>query len=133
MALRMAPVHFFGEQVQNTTDRRGRAGGVDRTEHQVTGFRSVNGGQERLLVAHLTDQDDVGVFAHSVLHPDFKVLHIHADLALIDQAFIFGIHELDRVFQGEDVFAVDRVDVVEHRTDRRTLTEPVTPASSTMP
>src|SRR5690606_26902017 len=45
-----------------------------------------------------------------------------ADFALIDQALVGRVDELDRVFDGEDVLAVVPVDPVEHRRNRRTLT-----------
>ena len=49
--------------------------------------------------------------------PMLEILHVHADLALVDQALVVGEDELDRVFQREDVLAVVVVDPVEHRGD----------------
>ena len=72
---------------------------------------------KRLPVAHLAHQHHVGVLADRVLHADPEVLHVHADLALVDQTLVVGEGELDRVLQGEDVLAVAVVDVVEHRGD----------------
>ncbi len=69
------------------------------------------------IAAELAHEDDVGVFADRVLHPDLEVLDVGADLPLVDQALVLGEHELDRVFEREDVFAVGAVDVVEHRAD----------------
>ena len=44
-----------------------------------------------------------------------------ADLALVDQALLRGVHELDRILDGEDVALVGLVDVVDHRRQRGRL------------
>ena len=106
IALRRARVHLLREQVENTADRRRRARGVDRAEHQVARFGGVNGRHERFLVTHFAHEHHVGIFAHRVLHADFEVHHVQADLALVDQALVFGEDEFDRVFEREDVLAV---------------------------
>ena len=82
--------------------------GVDRAEHQVARFGGVDGGHERFLVAHFADEHHVGVFADGVLHADAEVDDVEADLALVDQALVFGEHEFDRVFEREDVLAIAR-------------------------
>ncbi len=46
-------------------------------------------------------------------------MHVQADFALIDVRLLVGEHEFDRVFDGEDVQRLARVDVVEHRGDGR--------------
>ena len=97
------------------------AGGVDRSEHQVARFGGVDGRHERFLITHFADEHDVGIFADRVLHADFEVDHVQADLALIDQALVFGEDEFDRVFERENVLAIPVVDPVEHRGDRRAL------------
>ena len=117
-------MHFFREQVENTPDRGRGAGGVNRAEHQVARFRSMDGRHERLFITHFADEHDIGVFAHRVFHADFEILDIDADLALVDQALLFVEHELDRVLQGENVLAVQPVDVVQHRGNGRTLAGP---------
>ena len=111
-------VHRIGKEVENTPDRGRCARGVDRSEYQVPCFGGVNGRHERLFVAHFAHQHDIGIFAHGMLHRDFEVFHIHADLTLIDQAFVFGVNELDGIFEREDVLAIETVDVVEHRGNR---------------
>ena len=94
------------EQVENAADRGGGARGVDRAEHQVARLGRVDGRHERFLVAHFAHEHDVGVFADGVLHADVEVDHVEADLALVDQALVFGEDEFDRVFEREDVLAV---------------------------
>ena len=97
------------------------AGGVNGAEHQVAGFGGVDGGLERVAVAHFADEDDVGVLAHGVLEGRVPVGHVEADFALVDDGFLVGEHELDRVFDGQNVQRFALVDVVEHRGDGRAL------------
>ena len=82
------------------------ARGVNGAEHQVAGFGGVNGRHERFTIAHFAHQHHVGIFADGVLHADFEILDVQADLALIDQALVFGEDEFDRVFEREDVLAI---------------------------
>ena len=49
------------EEVDDTVDRLGRVGGMERGKHQVSGLGRGESGADGLLVAHLTDEDDVGV------------------------------------------------------------------------
>ena len=114
-------VHVLREQVEDAADRRGGAGGVDRAEDQVAGLGRVHGGVERLAVAHLADQDDVGVLPHGVLQRRVPVDDVDADLALIDDALIVLEGEFDRVLDRDDVAALALVDVLEHRGDGRGL------------
>jgi hypothetical protein len=46
---------------------------------------------------------------------------VRSDFALVDQALPILVHELDRVFDGDDVIAAVLVDVVDHRAERRGL------------
>ena len=112
------------EQVEDAVDRRRRAGGVDRAEHQVPGLGRVDGRLERLDVAQLADQDHVRVLADGVLEGLVPVAHVQADLALVDVRLAVGERELDRVLDGQDVQRLAVVDVVEHRGDRGRLAGP---------
>src|SRR5207245_5417374 len=88
--------------------------GVQRGEDHVSGEGGLDGDVDRLQVADLADQDDVGVLADDVPQaggegqPD---LRLHRDL----------IHALQLVFDGildgEDL-AVGRVDLLERRVER---------------
>ncbi len=44
------------------------------------------------------------------------------DLALVDQALLVRVHELDRILDRDDVCGTARVDVVDHRRQGRRLT-----------
>ena len=106
IALRSAGCMSCGNRSRIRPIVVGGARGVDRAEHQVARFGGVDGRHERFPVAHFAHQHDVGVFAHGVLHADVEVDDVEADLALVDQALVFGEHEFDRVFEREDVLAV---------------------------
>ena len=57
-----------------------------------------------------------------MLHSHAEVKHVLSDFPLVNQALVLGINELDRVFQCEDVLAVNAIDVIQHRSDRCTFT-----------
>ena len=54
---------------------------LNGAEHQVAGFRRVDGRLERLDVAQLADEDDVGILTHGVLECLVPVDAVQADLA----------------------------------------------------
>ena len=66
-AWRMAPCLSGGNRSRMRLIVVGGAGGVDGAEHQVPGLGRVDGRLERLDVAQLADQDDVGVLPDGVL------------------------------------------------------------------
>ena len=109
------------EEVDDPVDRLGGVQGVQRGQHQVPGL----GGRERradgLLVAHLADQDHVGVLAQHPAHRPGEALRVLADLALVDDRELVAVQVLDRVLEGDDVARAGRVDVVDHRRQRRRL------------
>ena len=64
--------------------------------------------------AHFADEDDVGVHTQGAANALLEVGHVHADLALVDRAFLVLVVVLDRVFQRDDVAVVVLVDEVDH-------------------
>ena len=109
------------EEVEHAVDRLGRVDRVDRREHEVAGL---GGGQRRLhglLVAHLADQDHVGVLAQDAAQGALEGGGVHPDFALVDRRALVAVHELDRVLDRHDVLAHRVVHVVDHRRERRRL------------
>ena len=94
---------------------------MNRAEHEVAGFGGVDGRLERIAVAHFAHQDHVRVFPDRVLQRRVPVDDVEADLALVDDRLLVLEHELDRVFDREDVQGLTLVEVVEHGGDRRGL------------
>ena len=76
---------------------------------------------DRLEVAHLADEDHVGVLAQGARSASPKLGRVGADLALVDDAALVAVHELDRVLDREDVVGAVAVDLVDHRGERRRL------------
>ena len=76
---------------------------------------------DRLEVAQLADEDDVGVFAEGGAQRLREALRVLMHFALVDQAALVLVHELDRVLDGEDVLVPLGVDLVDHRRQRRRL------------
>jgi hypothetical protein len=94
---------------------------VQGGEHKVAGLRRGQGGGDRLEVAHLADQDHVGVLAQRGLQAEREALGVRAQLALVHDAVLMTVEELDRVLDGHDVLVPLLVDHVEHRGERRGL------------
>jgi hypothetical protein len=91
------------------------------------------GGPDRLHVAHLADEDHVGVLAQGGLEGHGEGLGVRAELALVDQAPLVRVEELDRVLDGHDVLVARLVDLVDQRGERRRLARAVGPVTRTMP
>ena len=84
-------------------------------------FRRLDGGQHGLPVPQLPDQDTIGVLSYDESKCIAEVRYINADLTLRDNALLRLEPELDGVFNGNDVHAAIRVDVVQHGGERRAL------------
>ena len=56
-----------------------------------------------------------------------------ADLALVDQALLVLVHELDRVLDRDDVILARPVDVVDHRAERGRLARTGRPGDENQP
>ena len=82
---------------------------------------AVERGRDRLEVAHLADEDHVGVLAQRGAKRLGERRRVRADLALVDDAGPVVVQELDRVLDREDVLVPGVVDVVEQRGERRRL------------
>ena len=110
-----------GQRVDDAVDGLHRAGRVQRAEHQVTGFGRRHRPADRVGIAQLADQDDVGIFAHRRAHAFGERGQVRVELALDDLALLALVHELDRIFEADDVHPPRRVQVIDHRGQRRRL------------
>jgi hypothetical protein len=115
------PVHVRREEVDEAVDGLGRVGGMHGGEDEVTRLGRAQGGVDRLLVAHLADEDDVGVLAQDAPQGARERARVHPDLALVDQRALVGVQDLERVLDRDDVTGARGVDVVDHRRERRRL------------
>jgi hypothetical protein len=106
---------------------------MQRAEHQVAGFGRGQRQADGLEVAHFADQDDVGIFAQRRAQRLAEAQRVAVHFALVDQAALAFVHELDRILDGQDVVRLVVVDVVDHAASVVDLPEPVGPVTSTMP
>ncbi len=70
-------------------------------------------------VAHFADEHHVRVLAQRRAQRLGEALGVGADFALVDDAALVRVEELDRVFDGDDVLVALAVDLVEHGGERR--------------
>ena len=94
---------------------------MQRAQHQVAGLGGSQSQADGLQVAHFTDQDDVRVFAQRRAQRFGKAQRVAMDLTLVDQALLRGVHELDRIFNRQDVIRAVLVAMVEHAGERGRL------------
>ena len=113
-----------GKGVDDAVDRLRRALGVKRREDEVTRLGGGERGRDRLEVAHLADEDHVGVLAQRGAKAFREGRRVLADLALVDDAALVVVEELDRVLDREDVLRARAVDAVDQRRERRRLARP---------
>src|SRR3954451_11821627 len=109
------------ERVDDAVDGLRRVLGVKRREDQVAGLGRGQRGLHRLQVAHLADEDHVRVLAEGRLERLAEALRVGAQLALVDDAALVAVQELDRVLDRHDVLVPRLVDLVDHRRERRRL------------
>ena len=99
----------------------GRALRVQRPEDEVAGLGRGQRGRDRLEVAHLADEDHVRVLAERRFQGLAEARRVRADLALVDDAALVPVDELDRVLDREDVLRPVAVDLVDDRGEGRRL------------
>ena len=84
-------------------------------------FRRLERGLGGLGVAQLADEDDVRVLAQGPAQRLAEIGRIQPDLALVDDATLVGMEDLDRVLDRDDVLRPGLVHVVDHRGEGRRL------------
>ena len=110
---------FLGRKhVDDTVDGLGRRRGVQRAEHQVTGFGRRHGQADGFQVSHFANQNRVRVFTQRGLQRCRERQRHGADFALVDQAFLGLVHEFDGVFHRQDMAVLGLVEVVDHGRQR---------------
>jgi hypothetical protein len=84
-------------------------------------MRLTDSGAHGLLVAHLADQDHIGVLTQHVAKGFVERRRVAPDLALGHHGELVVVHELDRIFDRDDVLGLALVDPVEDRRERGRL------------
>jgi hypothetical protein len=96
-------------------DRLGCVLRVQSGEDQVTGLSRCESGLDGLQIAHLSHEDNVWVLTQHRLERPIERLRVGAHLALVDDAALVPVQELDGVLDGHDVLFARLVDLVDHR------------------
>ncbi len=109
------------KHIDDAVDALRRSLRVQSGKDEVTGLRSRQRGLNRLRIAKLADQDDVGVLSQDPPQRFCEGAGVAADLALVDQRALALVVELDRVFDGDDVRGDQFVHDVDHRREGRRL------------
>ena len=111
-----------GEDVDDAVDRAGRALRVQRPEDEVTGLGGGQRGRDGLEVSHLAEEDHVRVLTERSAERVGESRRVLADLALVDDAALVIVEELDRILDRDDVIGAAAVDLVDDRREGRRLT-----------
>ena len=110
-----------GEGVDDPVHRLDGAVRVEGREREVARLGDPERRLHRLEVAHLADEDDVGVLSEDGPERVRERVRVGVELALVDDAALVGVEELDRVLDRDDVEGPLAVDLVDHRRERRRL------------
>jgi hypothetical protein len=96
--------------IDDAIDRRRRGRRMQGAEHQVARLGRFDRDGDGLEIAQLTDQDDVGILAHRRAQGLLEAAGVRADFALVDQAALVLMDELDRILDRDDVIGSDLPD-----------------------
>ena len=102
------------EELDHAPDRLPGVDRVHRRENEVAGLTCLQCGPGRLLVAELTDQDDVRILAQNPAESLVERRCVEPDLALRDDAALVLVDDLNRILERDDVVLTGPVDVVDH-------------------
>ena len=110
---------IIGEHVDDAVDRARARVGVQGGQCQMPGFRQRQGRLDRIDVAHLSDQDHVGILPEDPAERAPEGRRVDLDLALLDATQLVGVHVLDGILDRDDVLGRCLVDQIDHRRQRR--------------
>src|SRR6478735_1225447 len=91
------------ERPDDALDRRRGVDRVQRREYEVSGFGRLEGDLNRLAVAHLADEDDLGSLAEGCAQREGKRRRVAVQFALVYGALLVAVQELDRILNRQDV------------------------------
>jgi hypothetical protein len=109
------------EDVDDAVDGGRRVLGVESRKDEVAGLGSGQRRRDRLEVSHLAEEDHVGVLAERAAQSVGERRCVRAELALVDDAPLVAVQELDRILDRDDVLGLRAVDLVDQGGERRRL------------
>ncbi len=77
--------------------------------------------RDSLLIPHLSDDEDIWVFTHSISHCLIERCDMFSDLLLMYEAFFISNDVFDRIFDDDDMFVRIFVEIVDHSHQSRRL------------
>jgi hypothetical protein len=104
-----------GKTVEEAGHGLGGVVGVEGGEDEVAGFGGGEGGGHGLGIAHLADEDDVGILAEDGADGVGEARGVATDFDLLDDGVAVGVLVFDGIFDGDDVLATAGVDEVDER------------------
>ena len=81
----------------------GCAAGVQRSQHQMTGFRSSQRQTNRVAIAQFPQQNHIRIFTQCGFTPASKRTRNARRFPLLDQRLLAVMDKLNRIFQREDM------------------------------
>ena len=115
------PNLFFLLLLEHTDDAVDRLAGVHRVQgahHQVARLRGFQAQLDRLAVAHLADENDLRRLPEGGPEAAGERVKVTAQLPLVKRRLDVGMHELDRVFQCDDVDGFGLIKLPQQRRQR---------------
>ena len=107
-----------GEHLDDAVDGVGGGAGVEGAEDQVARLGGGNGRLDGVPVAHLADEDHVGVLTQAGPQALGKAGGVLPHLPLVDGALVRLVDILHRVLQRDDVGVLGVVDLVDQGRQR---------------
>ena len=107
------------EDIDDPADRVRGSDCVKAGEDEVSGLCGGHCGLDRLMVAHLTEQDDIRALAQRSAQCRQIIVCISRDLTLADDAFFMAVQEFEWILQCDDVIFPRGVDAVDQAGESR--------------
>src|SRR5579884_681134 len=107
------------KDVDHTVNRGGSRVRVQGAESEVAGFGDTQRRFNGFQVAHFADQHHVRVFTKCGAQGVAERFRVRVNFALVHQAVLVLVNELDRIFNGDNVIVALGVDLVDHRRQSR--------------
>ena len=109
------------KHVDDAIERFGAIIGMQRRDAQMSRAGERDRRLHGFTIANFADQYHIGRGAHGAAQRARKCLGVEAHFPLIDDGFLVGVQELDRVLNGQDMIGRGFVAVIDHCRERRGL------------
>ena len=112
----------MGEDFHDPIDRFGRIFGVQCSEDQVPCGCGFDRQGNRFEITHFSNEDNVRVFTQGTTQRRGERHRMQSHLSMIHDAPLTLVHELDGIFDRENVIFSILVGIVDHGSQGRGLT-----------